>query len=135
MVEDKDKIIAYVTRYYEELYKNREVGENSLILVVIGAEVIVQQNETLISLPSEEEIYPAVCSIGASISLGPKGFSGGFYRKCWSIIKLDLVASIRICFIHGSLLETFNLIHVCLIPKTSTDDRGELFRPIAVVNF
>lgn len=41
----------------------------------------------------------------------------------------------RFFFQNGVMPINFNLVHVCLIPKTNSLDRVEQFRPIALANF
>lgn len=95
-MEDEETSITHVTRYYEDLYKRRQAGENSMITYVIDLAVTVQQNKAIISLPSEEEIYLTVFTMGASSSPGHNGFGGDFFRSCWNIIMSDLIASLNI---------------------------------------
>lgn len=66
---------------------------------------------------------------------GPDEFGGGFYKSNWSIIKLDLMVSVRSFFNIGMLPENFNPICVCLIPKKNNADRVEHYMPIVLANF
>lgn len=50
-------------------------------------------------------------------------------------MKNDLVASVQHFFMTGGMPDSFNLIHLILIPKGNYANRVELFRPIALANF
>lgn len=121
--------------YYVELYMRREVEINNIVEANITALVIEQQNLVSTSVPNEEEIYKAISSMNTSSSPGPDSFGGGLYKTCWGIIRSDLVTSIQYFFIHGYMPNSFNHIHLCLIPKTNSVDRVELYRLIAVADF
>ncbi|XP_074271369.1 uncharacterized protein LOC141595303 [Silene latifolia] len=49
---------------------------------------------TLISDVSEDEIHDAVFSIDMNKSPGPDGFSSGFFRQAWSVIKGEFVKAV-----------------------------------------
>jgi hypothetical protein len=57
------------------------------------------------SMPSEEEIVEALSSLGSTKAPGPDGFTTLFYKKYWSIIKSEVMLSIKNFFIENPFLE------------------------------
>jgi hypothetical protein len=43
---------------------------------------------------AEQEVCNAINSLPSDKSPGPDGFTGRFYKICWSIIKEDLMAAV-----------------------------------------
>lgn len=44
---------------------------------------------------SKEEVHEVVFSLAGDRVLGPDGFPLAFFKKCWEVIKADLLAAIR----------------------------------------
>ena len=66
---------------------------------------------------------------------GPDGFNGQFLKSCWHIIKDDIY---QLCndFHAGSLnLESINLGYITLIPKVSSPETVNDYRPITLLNY
>lgn len=75
------------------------------------------ENESLCSVPTEQEIWNVVRFIGPTKSLGPDGFSFLFYQKFWSIVKLDICSGSSIFFTSGFILKSLNHTNIVFIPK------------------
>nr|GEW42139.1 RNA-directed DNA polymerase, eukaryota, reverse transcriptase zinc-binding domain protein [Tanacetum cinerariifolium] len=52
-------------------------------------------------------------------SLGPDGFSFGFYRRYWNFLEKDVEQAVRYFFLHGTFPKGGNLSFIVLIPKTN----------------
>lgn len=64
---------------------------------------------------------------------GPDGFIMEFFKKCWDILKEDLMLSI-LNFQQRSVLEkSFNATFIALIPKKLGAVELEDFRPISLI--
>jgi hypothetical protein len=66
---------------------------------------------------------------------GPDGFNGAFFKRCWPIIKDDIL---RLCkdFADGNLnLESINGSLITLIPKKDNPRYVNDFRPISLLNY
>lgn len=66
---------------------------------------------------------------------GPDGFTGRFYKSCWAIIKLDLMAAIGA--IHGGdtrRLHLLNSAYMVLIPKKEDATMVGDYRPISLIH-
>jgi hypothetical protein len=54
---------------------------------------------------SERGVLDTIVCFPSDKAPGPDGFTGGFYKSCWNIIKMDLMAALSI--IHqGNVKET-----------------------------
>ena len=76
-----------------------------------------EENNTLISVPSTQEIREALFSIHADKAPGPDGFSAGFFQTHWSEIGPDIVREVQGLFVRDRVQEHINDIHLRLIPK------------------
>ena len=43
---------------------------------------------------SEEEVWKTIGSLPSNKAPGPDGFTGKFYKVCWPIIKIDVMAAV-----------------------------------------
>jgi retron-type reverse transcriptase len=83
---------------------------------------------------SREEIDKVVASIPVDKAPGPDGFNGLFIKKCWSIIKDDFYKLCQDFFDDNVNLESINYSFITLIPKTSSPETINEFRPISLLN-
>ena len=49
------------------------------------------ENEILLALFSEKEVFKAIAQMKNNKATTPDGFSAEFYMRCWEIIKEDLL--------------------------------------------
>jgi hypothetical protein len=69
---------------------------------------------------TEEEVWATIKALPADRAPGPDGFTGRFYKSCWPIIKVDLMAAL--VFLHQGdkrILELMNSAYLTLILKKS----------------
>lgn len=45
-------------------------------------------------MPSLEKVKKIVFAMDATSAVGPDGFGGDFYHKCWSIMDHDVVLAV-----------------------------------------
>lgn len=43
---------------------------------------------------TEEEVWETIKTLPADRAPGPDGYTGRFYKACWSVIKADFMAAI-----------------------------------------
>jgi hypothetical protein len=82
----------------------------------------------------EEEVKAAVFDLHPEKAPGPDGFTCLFYRRCWNIIKTDLMAAITqfeslVC----RNLHILNNATMILLPKSPDAFEPKDFRPISLV--
>jgi hypothetical protein len=92
------------------------------------------ENLSICSLPSEQEIFDSVCSIGATKAPGPDGFTGLFYQKYWSLIKPVVLSCVWNFFNKHHLLKEHNHTFIALVPKQMGPSMVHHFRPISLCN-
>jgi len=85
----------------------------NLFDIVITAE----DNLSICSIPSEQEIHDSVFSIGPTKSPGPDGFTGLFYQKYWTLVKLVVLSCVWNFFNKHHLLQEHNHTFIALVPK------------------
>ena len=69
---------------------------------------------------TEQEIEVMIKEMPAEKAPGPNGFIRLFYKRCWSIIKHDLIEAIMSFYNHRiSKLGLINAANIVLLPKTS----------------
>ncbi|GJY83899.1 hypothetical protein Tco_0497275, partial [Tanacetum coccineum] len=81
---------------------------------------------------SIEEIKRAVWDCGIDKSLGPDGFTCGFY-SFWKLIEKDVVATVKHFFQSGSIPKGCNSSFIALIPKIPDAKMVKDFRPISLI--
>ena len=85
---------------------------------------------------TEEEVKSVVFSLPQDKAPGPDGFSGAFFKACWSIIKADIMCAINhFSDLHASHFHWLNSADVALIPKKDGADDITDFRPISLIHF
>jgi hypothetical protein len=84
---------------------------------------------------SMEEITTVLKDMPSDHAPGPDGFNGAFFKRCWPIIKNDIL---RLCkdFADGNLnLESINVSLTTLIPKKDNLRTVNDFRLISLLNY
>lgn len=97
----------------------------------MGAQLNMIQREELIKDTSEEEIKKELDGIGDLKSPGMDGFGSKFFKACWHIVKVDVIAAVREFFDTGQIFKAFKCILVTLVPKIESPIGVNDFRPIA----
>ena len=84
---------------------------------------------------SEEEVKEAIFAMPADKAPGPDGFTGAFFKSCWSTIKGDIMMAIRhFSDLHASHFHWLNSADVALIPKKDGAEDILDFRPISLIH-
>ncbi|GKA23884.1 RNA-directed DNA polymerase, eukaryota, reverse transcriptase zinc-binding domain protein [Tanacetum coccineum] len=82
---------------------------------------------------SKEEIKKAVWDCGTDKSPGSDGFSFGFYRHFWKLIKNDMFEAVQQFFTNGEIPKGCNSSFIALIPKIPDANLVKDFRPITLI--
>ena len=79
---------------------------------------------------TEEEVWATIKSMPSDRAPGPDGYTGRFYKECWSVIKHDIMAAI-ITLQQGNArgLELLNAAFITLIPKKVDAAMAKDFSP------
>ncbi|KAE8794166.1 retrotransposon protein [Hordeum vulgare] len=67
---------------------------------------------------TEDEVWEAIKEMPANKAPGPAGFTGTFFKKCWSVIKYTVMRVIQRFDSHHTIdLQWLNSANVILLPK------------------
>ncbi|XP_060964543.1 uncharacterized protein LOC115704339 [Cannabis sativa] len=80
-----------IQSYFEELFCSSNVHLAGVV-DNIRPSLTAQQNVDLLASVTEEEVKAALFQMHPEKSPGPDGMTPGFFQKCWSIVKKDVVA-------------------------------------------
>jgi hypothetical protein len=84
---------------------------------------------------TEMELNNTIKGLPAEKAPGPDGYIGLFYKKCWDIIKGDLLEAIMGFYNHKtSKMGLFNEANIVLLPKKPTPTTITDYRPISLIN-
>lgn len=122
--------VAAVNHFQNLLSAERNGNEEDAVefLTTIPNLFSVEDNDSLMSPVTEEEITNIVWSMEPNKAPGPNGFSVHFYRICWEIIKSDLFRMIRGILRKAKVGGGINSTFLALIPK-ETNPRYITFEP------
>ena len=84
---------------------------------------------------TELELWNTIKSLPNDKAPGPDGFTGRFYKSCWNIIKMDLMAVVAAVW--NKKFDNFCLLNsafITLIPKHDGAVHVKDFRPISLVH-
>jgi hypothetical protein len=84
---------------------------------------------------TSKEIWEAIKDSPAEKAPGPDGFTGIFYRRCWGIIKHDILEAFHHIFhlVSGDFA-ALNHAFICLLPKKDGASSISDYRPISLIH-
>lgn len=91
------------------------------------------ENQLLSGTFTEEEIKAAIWSCDSNGSPGPDGFTFGFFKDTWLILKDDIVAMLSEFHRNGKIVSGLNPSFISLIPKKPSPQTIEDYRPISLI--
>jgi mannosylglycoprotein endo-beta-mannosidase len=84
---------------------------------------------------SEEEVKKAIFEMPSDKAPGPDGFNGKFFKACWDIIKVDVMAVVqRFSDLRTRNLHWLNTANIVLIPKKDGAEEITDYRPISLIH-
>uniref|UniRef100_A0A803NVG6 Uncharacterized protein n=1 Tax=Cannabis sativa TaxID=3483 RepID=A0A803NVG6_CANSA len=81
-----------IQSYFEELFCSSNVHLAGVVDNIRPSLTAQQNVDLLASVTEEEEVKAALFQMHPEKSPGPDGMTPGFFQKCWSIVKKDVVA-------------------------------------------
>ncbi|XP_073363689.1 uncharacterized protein [Aegilops tauschii subsp. strangulata] len=82
-----------------------------------------------------DELQAAINNMDTEKAPGPDGFIGLFFRKCWHIIKMDLLNALnKLSTLDGKTWSLLNSAFIVLIPKKEAALPPSDFRPISLTH-
>ncbi|XP_073354947.1 uncharacterized protein [Aegilops tauschii subsp. strangulata] len=84
---------------------------------------------------TETEVWEAIKASPSEKASGPDGFSGAFYRSCWSLIKHDIMAVFHHFYnLAGGDFAALNSAMIVLLPKKDGATSMADYRPISLIH-
>ena len=84
---------------------------------------------------TEDEALAAINHTAPDKAPGPDGFTGAFFRSCWSIIKGDLMALFHTLHSLRSLnFDLLNTANIILLPKKFGAEKISDYRPTSLIH-
>jgi len=84
---------------------------------------------------TEQEISLVIKEMPSMKAPGPDGFIGLFYKKCWNVIKYDLMEAVQAFYNHRtSKLNLLNEANIILLRKKQEASSMADYRPISLIN-
>ena len=90
--EEKEQAIF---NFYKSLLGDS--SDREVIVNLAGLNVPSFDLTVLDSPFSEEEVWKTIGSLPSNKAPSPDGFTGKFYKVCWPIIKIDVMATVLLC--------------------------------------
>jgi hypothetical protein len=82
-----------------------------------------------------EELRQAVFDTPTDKAPGPDGFSGGFFRTSWNVIKDDLLRALhKFHCLNDPSFHKLNTAFFILLPKTDQPSQTKHYRPIRLIH-
>ncbi|GMI73525.1 hypothetical protein HRI_001021800 [Hibiscus trionum] len=121
--------------FYDHFYKVYNQSNTLPIdeIKLSFAKLSIEQCMSMENEFTEEEVWAAIDSTDSSRAPGPDGYSMGFFKKFWHILKEDLLKVFRDFYAHRKWDSRINHSFISLIPKKLGPICPEDFRPISLV--
>ena len=132
---DKATMRKMANEYFQGMYTADPNLIHTPVLSLFDALITDDDNAKLCAPFSDEEIADALFQIGPLKAPGPDGFTGLFFKKCWGIVKHNLMRAIdRFDSLHTSNLHWLNSANVVLLPKKDAPGSPLDYRPISLMH-
>ena len=86
MIQGDENIGKVACEYFQELFTRETKGINETNLECIPKMVTQEHNDRLTSQPTMNELQEVILAMKPNSAVGPDGFNGYFFQKCWHII-------------------------------------------------
>ena len=127
------QIASKITEDFSKRFRSSDNEQRTLGPLGLPNRISNIENNELIILLNLVKVHTALFSIKSSKTPGPDGFSVGFFKNYWSIIKNDLFNCIAEFFTNGKMLKELNHTFIALIPKNENLVQTNQFRPIRLL--
>ena len=132
LVEDpndiKNLVVSYFQKHFHEEWKVRPLLGGSFKSISS-----VQEAEGLEVVFSEQEVWAAIKDCDGNKSPGPDGFNLMAIKKCWKVLKEDIMQFFSEFHENGKLLSGLCSSFITLIPKKDNPANLDDYRPISLV--
>ena len=133
-IQETSQIRAHFKDSFINQFKEEEICFLEHLEHLILPCITEEENESLQSIPSLEEIKAALFQMHDLNAPGLDGFPPLLYKKLWPTVGNDVVKAVTSFFILGSLPKEVNCSLIVLIPKISNPTTVNHFMPISLCN-
>ncbi|KAJ9539609.1 hypothetical protein OSB04_026115 [Centaurea solstitialis] len=131
-VEDPERLKLHVFNFFKNKF-SRDLEEKPSFNSS-KTKKISRDDAIFLEAPFDEaEVWNAIRDCGSSKSPGPDGFSFGFVKKFWEVLKEDFMKALRWFWEKEALGPGCNASFVSLIPKVATPLSLNDYRPISLI--
>ncbi|GKV15257.1 hypothetical protein SLEP1_g26053 [Rubroshorea leprosula] len=95
--------------------------------------IYAEENSSLTTPFTEEEIKTAIWDCESSKAPGPDGFNFKFIKSEWETIKRDVIGFLEEFQRNGKLVKGLNTSFIVLVPKVENPQKIEEYRPILLI--
>lgn len=133
-IQETSQIRAHFRDSFINQFKEEETCFPEHLEHLILPCITEEENESLQSIPSPEEIKAALFQVQDLKAPSLDGFPALFYKQLWPTVGNDVVKAIASFFILGSMPKEVNCSLIVLIPKISNPTTVNHFKPISLCN-
>jgi len=121
-------VFSHFSNHFKSIRADRPVMEGLQF-----RQISREESASLINPFTCEEVKRAVWDCDSFKSPGPDGVSFGFLKDFWDLLQDDLMRFLVEFHRNGKLTKGWNSTFIALIPKVSSPQRLNDFRPISLV--
>lgn len=129
MNEVKSAFFTHYQRHFEATVTCPPYFEEQMFRNKLGP----VENQLLTGIFTEDEVKAAVWNCDSSGSPGPDGFTFGFFKEAWPVIKSDILKMMADFHRFGKIVKGLNPSFISLIPKKPSPLTLEDYRPISLI--
>jgi len=104
-VVEVEHIKKVATDYYKNLlgHSNHVFDDSKAARVrsLLRKKITKDQKMEMQKEVSEDEIRRTILAMNSSKASGPDGYSAGFFKAAWTIVRKDVVEAVKSFFLHG----------------------------------
>ncbi|XP_026434285.1 uncharacterized protein LOC113331848 [Papaver somniferum] len=130
----REDLSSFLTAHFSAITTTTSPQLHDSSFYHIQDSITTEDNPSLMSMPTEDEIKQVVRSLNSWNSPGPDGFPDGFYQSQWDIVSTDIVALVQNFFHQKSLPQYLNETTICLIPNNNNPSTPNDYMPIGLCN-
>jgi len=119
--------------YYQNLYKETETWRPNLNLQDFTS-INLEEQIWLQRQFEEEEVLKGINLCASDKAPGPDGFPMSFFKEFWSVLKEDILNTMKHFHEFQVFEKSMNATYVALIPKKSGATSLRDFRPISLIS-
>ncbi|XP_026377691.1 uncharacterized protein LOC113271987 [Papaver somniferum] len=120
-LDNREQVLSLLSSHFKKVYISSNPSNSDLEAALCNLKPIVTDdiNSSLISIPSEDEIFNIV-NMDPWNSPGPDGFPAGFFRDNWVETSQEVISHVQNFFNTKYLLKQMNHSFITLIPKVKS---------------